>query len=53
MFTTSWKTSERKYKNIIVERDVRIKMSDGVEISADVFRPDTNEKLPAVLGIHP
>ena len=52
MFSKTWKTSERKY-NLIVERDVRIVMKDGTEISADIFRPDSNEKFPAVLGIHP
>ena len=52
MFSRTWKTSERKY-NVVVERDVRIVMSDGTEISADIFRPESNEKFPAVLGIHP
>jgi predicted acyl esterase len=51
MFSTAWKTSERKY-GIVVERDVRISMSDGTEISADIFRPDTDEKFPAILGMH-
>ena len=41
MFSTTWKTSERKYNNIICERDVRIPMSDGIELSADIFRPDS------------
>lgn len=52
MFSTTWRTSERKY-DVIIERDVRIRMSDGVEISADIFHPDSNEKFPAVLGMHP
>jgi predicted acyl esterase len=52
MLTKTWKTSEKKY-NIVVERDRRITMSDGTEISADIFRPDSNEKFPAILGIHP
>ena len=52
MFSRTWKTSERKY-NVVVERDVRIVMSDGTEISADIFRPQTDEKFPAILGIHP
>ena len=52
MFSKTWKTSERKYR-FVVERDLRIVMSDGTEISADIFRPDTDEKFPAILGIHP
>jgi len=53
MFSTKWKTSERKYNNIICERDVRIPMADGVEISADIWRPDSTEKFAGILGIHP
>ncbi|OGP63762.1 MAG: hypothetical protein A2169_05125 [Deltaproteobacteria bacterium RBG_13_47_9] len=52
MFSRTWKTSERKY-DFIVERDVRIVMKDGTEISADIFRPDSSEKFPGILGIHP
>ena len=52
MFTKTWKTSERKY-NFITERDVRIPMKDGTEISADIFRPESNKKFPGILGIHP
>ena len=51
MFSTAWKTSQRKY-GMVVERNVRIRMSDGTEISADIFRPDTDEKFPALLGMH-
>ena len=52
MFSRTWATSERKNYNIIVERDVRIPMSDGVEISADILRPDSHEKFPSILGMH-
>ena len=52
MFGKTWKTSERKY-GVIVERDVKIRMSDGIEINADVFRPDSTERFPAILGFHP
>lgn len=51
MFSTTWKTSERKY-NVVIERDVEIIMSDGTKICADIFRPDSDEKFPAILGIH-
>lgn len=50
MFSKTWETSRRKY-NILVERDVRIVMRDGTEINADIFRPDSDEKFPAILGI--
>jgi len=52
MFGRNWKTSELKYK-VLVERNVKIPMRDGVELNADIFRPDSNEKFPAVLGFHP
>jgi len=52
MFGKTWKTSERKYR-VLVERDVRIPMRDGIEISADVFRPDSPERFPAIFGFHP
>lgn len=51
MFTKRWKTSERRY-GIVVDRDVSIQMSDGVRIDCDIFRPDGNEKFPAILGVH-
>lgn len=53
MFSTKWKTSGRDYNKLITERDARIPMSDGIELSADVFRPDSPEKFPGILGIHP
>jgi len=35
--------------SIRVDRDVPIKMRDGVTLRADIFRPDDNEKHPAVV----
>ena len=52
MFSRTWATSERKNYNIIVERDAKVTVSDGVEISVDVFRPNSKEKFPAILGVH-
>jgi putative CocE/NonD family hydrolase len=52
MFSRKWCTSERKY-GMIAEYDVKIPMSDGVTLSCDVFRPDSDEKFPAILGYHP
>ena len=51
MFSAKWKASERKY-NFLIERDVKIPMSDGVKLSCDLWRPDRKEKFPAVLGFH-
>ena len=36
---------------MIAERDVLVPMRDGVKIAVDVFRPDTTEKLPALLAL--
>ena len=52
MISQTWKTSERKY-NTITERDVRIVMKDGTQLVADVFRPASKDRFPALLGIHP
>jgi uncharacterized protein len=38
------------YDNMIRERDVVVPMRDGVKLSVDVYRPDTKEKLPALLA---
>ena len=52
MFTKKWAASKREYR-IIEERDVKIRMSDGVVLDADIFRPDSKGKFPAILGVHP
>jgi len=51
MFTRQWSTSERKYE-IIVDRDVKVRMPDGTHLDGDVFRPDSGEKFPVILGAH-
>ena len=38
---------------MIVEKDLVVKMRDGVALSVDVFRPDSKEKVPALLSISP
>jgi len=35
---------------IVIERDVAIKMRDGITIYADVFRPEGEKKVPAILA---
>ena len=39
------------YDKMIAEKDVYVTMRDGVKICANVYRPDTAEKLPALLAI--
>ena len=51
MFSTKWRSSTRQY-NVVTEEDVKIPMPDGVKLSCDVFRPDSNEKFPAILSVH-
>jgi predicted acyl esterase len=38
------------HERMIVEKDVLIPMRDGVKIAVDIYRPDTTEKLPALLA---
>jgi predicted acyl esterase len=52
MFSKTWKTSEPKYKELI-DRNIRIPLSDGVEINADIFHPDGDGTFPAIFGFHP
>jgi len=52
MFSKQWEVSRRKY-GIIKETSVSIPMSDGVYLDADLFRPDSLGKFPAILGVHP
>jgi uncharacterized protein len=53
-FGINWQTSPRRYR-IKVERDVKVKMSDGIEIDLDIFRPETEQgkKFPVIFGAHP
>lgn len=39
--------------SITVEKRVRAPMRDGVHLSVDVFRPDGNERFPALLAYSP
>jgi len=51
MFTKKWTTSKREY-GIREERDVKILMSDGVKLDADIFLPAAAGEFPAILGVH-
>ena len=35
---------------MIIERDLQIKMDDGLVLRCDVFRPDTKKKVPIVMA---
>ncbi len=52
MFGVKWQTSERRY-GIVAEREVRVRMSDGIDIDIDVFRPDASGKFPALVAVSP
>jgi len=51
MFDRRWKTSERKY-GVIAEQNIKIPMSDGVKLNADIWKPDGAAKVPVILGFH-
>ncbi|MBC7779388.1 MAG: CocE/NonD family hydrolase [Proteobacteria bacterium] len=36
---------------LVVEKDVKIPLRDGTLLYADVFRPDTTEKVPVILNV--
>jgi len=38
-------------RDILVERDVRITMPDGVELSMNIFRPPTQAPVPVVMAL--
>ena len=44
--------SQKKY-TMTDDRDVFVPMRDGVGVAVDIFRPDSDEKFPALLGMSP
>lgn len=44
--------SRRKYE-IIVERNVKVPMRDGINLNVHIFRPHSEERFPALVGIAP
>jgi len=52
MFSPTWSTSERRY-NVLVQRGVTIPLSDGTALCADIFRPESDDRFPAIFGFHP
>jgi uncharacterized protein len=51
MFTQKWSTSERKY-DVVVDRDVKVRMPAGTILDGDIYRPKSDEKFPVILGAH-
>lgn len=51
MFTTKWSTSERRYE-VTLERNVKVRMPDGILLDGDIYRPASNERFPVILGAH-
>ena len=45
------KVSQPRDYQLIVEKDVAVPMRDGTVIYADVFRPDCEEKVPAIMNL--
>jgi len=43
--------SQPRAWKLIVEKDVKIPMRDGTILYADIFRPDTTEKVPVILNV--
>ncbi len=52
LFLISSLASEEAYK-VKIDFNVRVKMRDGVELSADVYRPDAEGKFPVILSRTP
>ena len=43
----------RSATKINIEKDVRVPMRDGVRLAADVYRPETEGKVPGLLALSP
>ena len=51
MSADATRVSQPRDHKLIVEKDVKVAMRDGTIIYADVFRPDTTEKVPVILNV--
>ncbi|MCC6474938.1 MAG: CocE/NonD family hydrolase [Burkholderiales bacterium] len=52
MITERWQTSPRQYE-IQLERDLSIPVGGGIELKADLYRPQGAGRFPALLTISP
>ncbi|MCX7135181.1 MAG: CocE/NonD family hydrolase [Proteobacteria bacterium] len=51
MTAASTKISQPRDLKLIIEKDVQIPLRDGTVLYADVFRPDTTEKVPVIMNL--
>lgn len=51
MFGTDWSLSPRRH-GVRVERGFAIPVAGGERLVGDLFRPDTDERVPALLSFH-
>jgi predicted acyl esterase len=52
VFGKGWSLSPRRY-GILAAEEVTIPLSDGEELVGVLFRPDTEQPVPLILGFHP
>jgi len=52
MLSTKWETSKRRYEPIR-ERHVTIPVRAGFTIDCEIVRPDSKERFPAIVSMHP
>ena len=45
--------STATYPGVLVAKDVRIRVRDGIELAADVFRPDDGQAAPVIMTLGP
>ena len=45
--------STATYPGVLVDKDVGIPVRDGIELAADVFRPDDGRPVPAIMTLGP
>lgn len=52
MFSTDWALSPREY-GVVVDRGIMIPVAEGVELQADVYRPDGPGEFPVLFAASP
>src|SRR5687768_6551806 len=40
-------------ENIIIDKDIKVTMRDGVKIAVNIFRPNDNSSHPVIICFHP
>jgi predicted acyl esterase len=44
---------KRPSNNLLIEKDIVVKMRDNVELSVNIYRPNDGKKYPVILSLHP